>query len=152
MANATPHTHEMTIHQPSYRSHSYVINYGDQTKVVWSWVPGWKNRIQRKAKRIIKAHDKGSLDYAKRAAATKGVAEKMNEVLLVPNRYGRPTEIQGAWGSDPKTLEIVQAEVEAHKMHDEFYERQRLTQLEEARARSKESKTPRLVDSYRKAY
>lgn len=125
MANATPHTHEMQIRD----GENYVFfTYGDQNSTVYKRIPGWRGRVERKAARMVKRHDKGSMQYAERQVKrqeVEKVAEVWNERLLTTsiNHYGRVRlePIEGAWGTDkPEVLDMAKSLHVAYEMHTEW--------------------------------
>jgi hypothetical protein len=86
--NASPHTHELKIYTDN--DGDIIIKYGDQpSHCVYPYWPGWRSRVGRCAKRMIRAHDRASLKAGERSALTAALKEKL--VLR---------DASGLWGRD----------------------------------------------------
>lgn len=113
--NQTPHTHQIEIKVAPYRTRCIRITYGDQTTYLWTWAPGWRSRLERKVKRIVAEHDRGSLNaHLEPAAVAEATARKHNDVLAPKQgRYSQRSE-RAEWGSPllkPKKQEQEPAQV-----------------------------------------
>lgn len=111
--NQQPHTHQIEIKVSPYRFKAIRIAYGDQQSYLWTWVPGWRSRLERKTKRIVAKHDRGSLNaHLSPSAVAEAATLKHNDVLAPKvGRYSQRTERTDEWGTHLLKPKKQEAEV-----------------------------------------
>jgi len=101
MADHNPHTHKVSTTPTRNGGRTYYIQYGDQGKWLNTKAPFWKSRMKRKIRRMIKAHDRGSVTNP--AVYIDQFKSEVNDRLLekIESPHGTyPRERKDTWGKD----------------------------------------------------
>lgn len=88
--NATPHTHKLNLEESTGGWTAIRVQYGDQPRhYVYTCWPGWRSRIRRVVKRLVRHHDRQSIKAGRRS----NTAQQFTKDLALHER-------SGTWGRD----------------------------------------------------